>query len=157
MGGCYISRQSVQFPPAVLKLGLTWRQELGDPTCPYAKRWVINCGPLGSLRLHHWLSSDDKRAKHDHPSDFITLILKGSYVDAGIDTNERMTPGKICRRSAEHQHTVVVAPGGCWTLLYFFPERRKWGFFVRRKDGSFKWTKANKYFFENGHHPCDQD
>lgn len=165
---------------------LIWRQQLGDPKCPYAERWVLNLGPLGSLRLHHWFRSDDKRAKHDHPSDFITLVLKGSYIDLcngkgrypitpeqcgtckgfpgqrcdfcgnGM-RNECMVPGTIRRRKAEHQHTVAVEPGGCWTLLYFWPERREWGFWVARKDtGKLRFRKHNKYFYEYDHHPCDQ-
>lgn len=166
---------------------ITWREKLGDPTCPYLIRWAINFGPLGSIRLHHWVRSDDKRFRHDHPADFITLVLKGSYTDLcdgegrhpalygrcgtchnrsgticdlcgnGM-RNERMTPGKIRRRPAEHQHIVSVDPGGCWTLLYFFPKRRDWGFWVQRKDGTGTWRfkKSNKYFLEHGHHPCDQ-
>lgn len=172
---------------------LTWKEPLGRPECPYMVRWVLNLGPLGSIRLHHWWRSDDRRAKHDHPADFVTLVLKGSYDDLGIhecweeygavsssydentgywecddcgaevdskdpeSTIERMWPGKVRRRRAEHRHTVSVIPPGCWTLLYFFPDRRKWGFWVRRKlDGRLRFMKSNKYFFENGHHPCDQ-
>lgn len=165
---------------------LTRKHQLGDPNCPYAERWVLYLGPLGSIRLHHWFRSDDKRAKHDHPSDFITLVLKGSYTDLcdgegsrpiephrcglchgspGVICdicgngmrNEKMTPGKLRRRRAEHQHTVAVDPGGCWTLLYFWPERREWGFWVPRKDtGKLRFRKHNKYFYERGHHPCDQ-
>lgn len=161
-------------------------QKLGDPECPYMRRWVLNFGPLGSIRLHHWYRSDDKRFKHDHPSDFITLVLKGTYTDlcdgpgrhkiepyrCGVCKgrpgvicdicgnglrNEKMIPGKIRRRSAEHIHTVAVDPPGCWTLLYFWPERRDWGFWVPRKlDGVLKWTKSNKFFLEHGNHPCDQ-
>lgn len=111
---------------------------------------MIDLGRLGSLRLHHWLASDDHRALHDHPSDFITLVLKGRYddvTDAGV---ELMKPGTLRCRKAEHQHYVRVHRGGCWTLLYFRPKRRVWGFWV---NGKFK--KSNKYFFECGHHPCD--
>lgn len=153
---------------------LTWRQQLGDPECPYAERWVLDFGPLGSIRLHHWFRSDDKRAKHDHPSDFITFVLKGEYTDLGYvphpecdckgdpscircNTLEHMGPGSIARRRAEHRHTVAVYPGGCWTLLYFWPERREWGFWTPRKDtGRLRFRKHNKYFYEHGHHPCDQ-
>jgi hypothetical protein len=187
-----------------MRLGLTWNQPLGEPECPYAYRWVLNLGPLGSIRLHRWIRSDDKRAKHDHPADFVTLVLKGSYTDLGMEADgyievgsnvlhrvdcpdfahvpddrrvfmpwdtqdaddprhdcmspkERMTAGKIAYRKAEHRHTVAVDPGGCWTLLYFKPDRRHWGFYVpRRLDGRLKFKKANKYFLEHGHHPCDQ-
>lgn len=134
---------------------LTINEKLGRPECPYLIRWAINFGPLGSLRLHHWIRSDDKRAKHDHPSDFITLVLKGAYADVGTKAAEYMAPGMIRRRKAEHAHYVHVYEGGCWTLLYFWPKRRNWGFYRIHK-GKIKWTKANKYFLEEGHHPCDQ-
>lgn len=160
----------------------TWNEKLGDPECPYLIRWAINFGPLGSVRLHHWVRSDDKRHAHDHPSNFITLILKGEYEDwtqcppcrgtgcflgilpvgctrchgTGISKG-KMKPGSIRFRRAEHRHIVNVIQPGCWTLLYFFPKRRDWGFWVPRKsDGTMKFKKANKYFLEHGHHPCDQ-
>lgn len=150
------------------------------------ERWVLGLGRLGSLRLHHWFRSDDKRFKHDHPADFITLVLRGGYEDLGqhtcaapiftdadgflrcakcyesvtpdgSSTVEQMPAGSLRRRHAEHQHTVAVRPGGCWTLCFFFADRRDWGFWVPRKlDGKLKWTKSNKFFIEQGHHPCDQ-
>lgn len=161
-------------------------------------RWAWDFGRFGSLRLHHWLRSDDKRFKHDHPSDFATLVLRGSYQDIGyhpctdnhgqsdsapvavqpytdehgflhcpqchqsctpdgMSIVQQMTPGKYAYRRAEYRHTVSVNPGGCWTLLWFFPERRNWGFWVPRKlDGRMKFKKSNKFFLEHGHHPCDQ-
>jgi hypothetical protein len=66
---------------AAKQWGIVWRQQLGQPECPYVERWALYLGPLGSIRLHHWLASDDTRSKHDHPSDFITLVLKGRYED----------------------------------------------------------------------------
>lgn len=115
------------------------------------RRWVINFG-LFSIRLHHWYRSDDKRAEHDHPSWFITLVLKGSYTDQG----ELLTPGSIRFRRATYKHIVDVTPGGAWTLLIFGRKTRDWGFWVRKTSGKLKYTKSNKYFLENGHHPCDQ-
>lgn len=127
------------------------RQRLGRPECPYMERWVLNLG-LFSIRLHHWFRSDDKRAEHDHPSWFLTLILKGSYTDQG----ELLTPGTVRFRRATYRHVVDVTSGGVWTLLIFGRKTRDWGFWVRRASGKLKWTKSNKYFLENGHHPCDQ-
>jgi hypothetical protein len=62
-------------------MAIKWREPLGKPECPYCYRWVLPLGPLGSLRLHHWLASDDLRAYHDHPSHFATLVLRGGYWD----------------------------------------------------------------------------
>lgn len=153
---------------------LIWNQPLGLAECPYAHRWVLHLGRLGSLRLHRWHRSDDKRAKHDHPADFLTLVLAGGYTDLGradscktcnlkqpecpdCHFTERMTPGKLRLRKAEHRHTVDVDPGGCWTLLYFWPDRRKWGFWVPGANGRLKFKASRRYFASQGHHPCDQD
>jgi hypothetical protein len=38
-----------------------------------------------------------------------------------------MSAGTVAYRKAEHQHTVQVDEGGCWTLLFTGPERRVWG------------------------------
>jgi len=129
---------------------IVWREKLGQQNCPYLIRWIFDFG-LFSIRLHHWLSSDDDRAFHDHPWWFLTLVLWGSYIDRSPAGDDAMTIGKIRFRRAEHQHTAVVAPGGCWTLLLCGPEKREWGFWVADK-----FRKRNKYFFEHGHHPCDK-
>lgn len=54
---------------------------LGNPDCKYITRWILDLGPLGSLRLHHWYGDDDGRALHDHPWGFLTVCLAGSYMD----------------------------------------------------------------------------
>jgi hypothetical protein len=131
------------------KFGFSWAEELMCQTGPYVRRWVLRT-PWFSVRLHHWLHSDDARAMHDHPSWFITLVLRGGYTDSTPTGNETMLPGMIRFRPALHRHTVQVHPGGCWTLLLFGPEKRRWGFWVGKK-----WKKSNKYFFEHGKHVCD--
>jgi hypothetical protein len=128
---------------------IIWRERLGRPECKYVVRWVVDFG-LFSIRLHHWLSSDDQRHMHDHGWGFYTLVLMGAYTDVSPQGEQRMTPGTIAFRPAEHQHTVRVDRGGCWTLLLTGPERRVWGFWV---NGRFR--KRNKYFFIHGHHPCE--
>lgn len=135
-----------------MKLGITWGEPLGIITCPYLRRWVLNL-KFFSIRIHHWYSSDDHRAKHDHPSGFITLVLSGSYTDVTPTGRELLKPGSIRYRAATHIHTVEVPINGCWTILIFGPQIRHWGFYVPRTNG-FKFKKANKYFIEHGHHPC---
>lgn len=115
----------------------------------YVKRWYFETD-LFSVRLHHWLHSDDARAIHDHPSWFITLVLKGGYTDSTPNGAERMSAFTIRFRPAMHRHTVQVDESGCWTLLIFGPKSRKWGFWLRDK-----FIKANKYFLKYGRHICD--
>jgi hypothetical protein len=136
---------------------------LGRPECPYAYRWVVPFGPLGSVRLHHWLSSDDPRAAHDHPSDFLTLVIAGGYtdieelpfLDRHVSVRDPMPRWSVRHRKAEHRHRVVVPPGGAWTLLWFAPPRRDWGFYLPRKIGGFRFIRQHKWFLGWGHHPCE--
>lgn len=136
---------------------------LGGPGCRYITRWVIDLGPLGSLRLHHWYGNDDQRAMHDHPWGFLTLVLWGSYDDVThcpdcelpwgpTEHIDHLRAGSIRWRSAEHAHTVRTT--GAWTLLWTQPKRRYFGFLVRR-GGITKWVKANKWFGSHGHPPCE--
>lgn len=126
------------------------KEPLGKEECPYAYRWVLNLG-LFSLRIHHFLRSDDKRYFHDHAWWFITLVLKGSYTDVSPNGEDKLRSGSIRYRKANHPHYVKVSEGGCWTLLITGPMVRKWGFWV---NGKFK--RPLKYFHKFGHPPCDE-
>jgi hypothetical protein len=110
-------------------------------------RWRFEC-PLGSVRVHHWLGSDDQRAWHDHPWWFLTFVVRGGYADCTPSGTEHLRAPAVRFRSALHQHYVVPEPEA-WTILLTGPKVRKWGFW---RDGRF--TKANKWFFREGHHPC---
>ena len=123
-----------------------WAEELKCETGVYVRRWYLETS-FFTVRLHHWLHSDDTRHMHDHPWWFITMVLKGSYVDLSPNKNELMIPGMIRFRPANHQHSVKVGSGGCWTILLTGPKIRKWGFWVGKK-----WKK---YFLEHGAHVCD--
>lgn len=127
---------------------LTWKQPLGETKCPYMHRWVLDFGAF-ALRLHRWISSDDQRAFHDHAWDFITCVLRGSYVDISERGKDFLTAGSIRFRPATHRHTVQILQPGTWTVLVTGPVVRRWGFWVNGK-----LMKRDRYFAVNGHHPC---
>jgi hypothetical protein len=125
-----------------------FKQKLGLDSCPYMIRWILNFKRF-SIRIHHWLSSDDKQNFHDHPWWFWSFCLRGSYIDVSPNGIDFIYPGKLTFRRALHQHTVLVTDD-CWTIMLTGKEVRKWGFWINNK-----FKKANKYFFEKGHHPCE--
>lgn len=139
-------RRVVRLPHPVQ---VTWREKLGLPECPYVIRWKVETA-LGSVRLHHWLSPDDDRARHDHPWWFVTLVLRGGYTDVSPGGDEHLRAGSVRYRPALHRHTVVPDKGGAWTVIVTGPKSRSWGFW---REGKF--YKANKWFARFGHHPCD--
>lgn len=127
---------------------MVWRQKLGPANCPYVVRWVVDFG-FFSIRLHHWLKSDDTRHFHDHAWDFVSVVLWGNLTDRTASGNEKRRWLSVKRFSAEHKHMVVVEKPA-WTLLFCGKDRRQWGYWV---NGKFR--RRNKYYHEHGHHdPC---
>ena len=85
--------------------------------------------------------ADDDRHHHDHPMDFISLILRGGYVEhrPGMPPR-RCPPGSVVVRRAEDLHYLKLIAGSAWTLVLTTPRRRKWGFMT--EDG---WIEAGEY------------
>lgn len=125
-----------------------WREQLRCNTGVYVERWYLET-PFGSARLHHWLHGDDSRHYHNHPWWFITLVLRGSYTDQSDAGPDRLSAGSVRFRRADHLHYVDLDCRSCWTLLLTGPKIRRWGFRVNRK-----FVRSNKYFLQNGSHPC---
>jgi hypothetical protein len=108
---------------------------LGSPANPYMLRWILKL-PWGSVRLHKICRSDvGLRAlgdvPHDHPFDFVSLLLTGGYVEERFEDGVcRRLPwprGSIVWRRAEDLHRLVLERP-VWTIVVTGPNRRRWGF-----------------------------
>ena len=113
------------------KFQIRWKEALGRPACPYLYRWTILFFGF-SVRLHHWLKSDDRRFFHDHSSDLISFILKGRYANVTPKGRFEVKAGQMWRAKAEEKHYLDIPKEGAWTLLLFWPKRRNWGFWDRQ-------------------------
>lgn len=130
----------------------------------YMRRWVLHT-PWGSLRLHHILRSDHDRDLHCHPMDFWTLLL-GEYTewlpaDAPDSVKVLAVQGSLPglpmplaighRRlrfslrfvRAETPHRLEL-DRPVWTIVWAWPKRRKWGFYVGGVDPK-HWVDAREY------------
>jgi len=166
------------------KPGIIWGQELGDPECPYLKRWVLNFGKF-AIRLHHWMGSDDPRNMHDHAWGFWTFVIKGGYTDVTECPNCIDGRPKILDSPAFKDSYVCGARARCWmcdghgrqherlprwSLKYREANHKHtvqtdpsgaWTILVNgphvRKWGFWvdgKFMKVREYFRKFGHHPC---
>ena len=115
--------------------------------CHYLTRTVLET-PWFSIRLHHWLKSDDQRFPHDHPWWFFSLVLWGSYWDLTEHSATLRKWMTVCYYPHTHKHKVKVSRP-CWTLLLTGLVKHRWGFFV---DGEF--VPKKEYFKKWGHHEC---
>lgn len=108
------------------------------------KAWV----PV-AVRLHHIARADLDRDCHDHPWTFISIVLRGGYVErlpTSMVPNWRATsngfeedyreivrkPGSIALRRYSDRHRIVSVEPGTVTLVIVFRKRQSWGFFTQQ-------------------------
>jgi hypothetical protein len=133
--------------------GSSWRlllnENIGSPECPLMRRWAVQT-PVGGLRLHHFLRGDLDRELHDHPWWFLTLVLRGGYVDVSSSGEDVLRPGSVRFRPAGHAHRVETA--GCWTLVLSGPVRRLWGFYAAEG-----WVPWHRFHAVHGNPACAEE
>jgi len=109
---------------------IRWKEALGEKSNPYLFRWTFIFFNY-SIRIHHWLRSDDKRFFHDHPYDFISIILKGKYTNVTPEGRFEVKQGSMWKSKAENRHYLDIPKEGAWTLLLCGKPRIKWGFWIK--------------------------
>jgi hypothetical protein len=76
-----------------MKLGFLKKQTIrNDAGEAYLVRRAINT-PLGGIKLHHILRSDEDRDCHDHPWSFLSIILAGGYFEHRPDIRQGWVGG----------------------------------------------------------------
>ena len=108
---------------------IRWREELGEEGNPYLIRWMILFFNF-SVRLHHWIRSDDKRYFHDHACDLISIVIRGGYANVTPKGRFEVKPGSIWFAKAAARHYLDIPKHGAWTILLCGRPYRKWGFWV---------------------------
>lgn len=112
-----------------------WKEKLGKPECPYLYRWTFIFFGF-SIRLHHWIKSDDKRFFHDHSCNLISIILKGWYFNVMPESLDDPTifgirylalPFRPRYMNALQRHYLDIPRGGAWTLLLCGRPYHKYG------------------------------
>lgn len=95
------------------------------------KRWEILKTPFGSIWLHAIHKADTDKHLHNHPWDFISVVLKGSYYEQTPKGNKKQYPGKINVRNGEGYHKILelVSPV-VYTLFFVSKPKRQWGYRV---------------------------
>lgn len=125
---------------------------------PYLHRWfVIRTDRLG-LFIHKFVRSDEDRALHDHPWDFLVIPVWRGYIEHRNarcticgQRNSFCTRGQESRRvlpivgtrfrRGEYRHRVELIDGKpSWSIFFRFRKRREWGFWDRLV-GFIPWNK----------------
>lgn len=137
---------------------------IGPADCPIMWRRTLIANRFGKILLHRFMPNASDKDPHDHPSAFLTFVLRGGYDDVSLAAAS--TPGggppivvvdevrapTIRFRRAEHAHVTRVTPAGAVTVVAMFRKRRSWGFW--REGRWYAWRDYEKLFGLNWR--CDE-
>jgi hypothetical protein len=105
------------------------RETIGADGCPLFHRWTLVRLGTRKVMLHHFLPNGLERDEHDHPWGFLTLVLRGAYLDMGSTGREWLAAPCVRWRRAEHRHRTMTDARGAWTLVLVPGGKgREWGF-----------------------------
>lgn len=105
----------------------------------------------------HWLNKPDPEPYlHDHPISFLSLILKGAYLEerevyvrdftlgyVGVENRSKWrTWWNYFRASREDRHSIIQVEPGTVTLCFMGPKTREWGYHT--EDGWVHWKTYNE-------------
>lgn len=105
------------------------------------RRWRLINTPWFSLCLHKIFLGDEDKHCHDHPWNFISLILKGGYKEYYPNGSFRkFTFGKLNWKPAGFFHKIELLNGPAYTLVLCGPRFKRWGYSVDNQ-----WIDSGKY------------
>jgi hypothetical protein len=115
----------------------------------YITRLDLIRTPWFEIKMHWMHGADPERDPHDHPWPFLSIILRGAYIEKRLV--DYTTCGLPFFDTLHHRwynwmpdptvaHRIVAVDPGTVTLLFTGPRRREWGF--RTAQG---WVSRHNY------------
>ena len=99
------------------------------------KRYGIQT-PWFGIYLHFIYKADEDKHLHDHPWNYTSIVLKGSFVEQRPSGSllfnvKRLYPGDVVRRKAGEFHKIyALMTPAVYTLFLTGPRIREWGYNV---------------------------
>jgi len=118
---------------------------IGGADNPYLLRWfLIPRNPWFNIYLHKFMRDDDDRALHDHPWWFVSIMVRGGYIEFRDEGFKVRSAPSIAFRRATDRHRVRLFKDGevnrpCWTIVITGAKKRTWGFWCPK--GFVPWTE----------------
>ena len=91
-------------------------------------RYALVKTPWLSVYLHQLDAPNWHPECHDHPWGFVTILLRGGYLEKIGTKVFHRRPGFILFRPATFAHNVITPFGTSWSLVFAGPKSRDWGF-----------------------------
>lgn len=127
--------------------------DLDHPDHTYLTRLRIVQTPWCALYLHRMDTPDSRPTLHDHPWNFVSIILRGGYIERRLDpitrdVDERHVVRHVNRLRAEDVHSIrELLRVPTWTLLFVGRRRRTWGYLEPSRGWrrGWTWTEFDKH------------
>lgn len=121
-----------------MKLFKTVKKIVSKEGVLHFKRFAVVECKWFNIYIHTILKADEDPHLHDHPWDYVSLVLKGSFLEGSVDKNKdsvmtALVRGSISMQKAERFHKIVMlslASKMVKTLFFTGPRRREWGYDV---------------------------
>lgn len=144
---------------------LTFEEINGHGVCStYLYRWTLLSTPLFKIYLHHFVGDDWAIDPHDHPKNFLSIGLRGEYLeevyrkdekgDTYLHERKRWYAPWLRRFPANHIHRIEAHDtGGAWTICIVGRRVRNWGFvyidYLNEINEWIDWKRYVKYHGSN--------
>lgn len=109
----------------------------------YLTRWRVIQTPLFGVYLHRFEGPDPRPTLHDHPWNFLSLVLRGGYTEftpgdrEGIYAEPRRVRRFNRKRATDLHWISELTRVPTWTLMFVGRRKRVWGYV--EPDGT--WTQ----------------
>ena len=95
------------------------------------RRWELIKTRWFSIWLHGIYEADKDLHLHNHPWDYKSVVLKGSYIEETNDGQNTLKPGTFTSRNGAQFHKIKkLLTKKVYTLFMVSPVRRDWGYIV---------------------------
>jgi hypothetical protein len=98
------------------------------------RRWQLLKTPWFSIYIHGIYAPDQDKHLHNHPWDYKSLVLKGSYIEETNNGVNLLKFGSVTSRNGEDYHKIkTLLTNSVYTLFIVSPAKRTWGYQVNGK------------------------
>lgn len=130
---------------------MSWRPWRGVPKGPLTRFFLVNTRWLG-VYLHRLDRPDADRECHDHPWSFVSVVLRGGYLEerrrrgGGWRAREWRGRFSVAARQYSDAHRIAGIAPGTWTLILRGRDRRTWGFYIEDATGVWcRWVHWRRF------------
>lgn len=118
----------------------------------YLTRLRIIQTPWFGIYLHRFDGPDPRPTLHDHPWAFVSLVLRGGYIERRLDpftmtVNEEHRVRWVNVMAKHDAHSIMrLLRVPSWTLMLVGRRKRTWGYLEPTPTWAWRWTEFNKHF-----------